>query len=138
MKNGFSLIELLCVLGLIGLLSTFAYPNYTQHLTRARRLDSISALLDLAARLEQYHLHHNTYHTATLGMNQSTDILHQTITPAGWYQLRITKATQTEYQLEAIPINAQAKRDRQCPRLTLDSQGHEGENSVCWGMAAYP
>jgi type IV pilus assembly protein PilE len=119
MKNGFSLIELLCVLGLIGLLSTLAYPSYTKHLVRARRLEAISALLDLATRLEQHHLHQNTYQ----------NMIYPPTTPSGYYQLHITQATKTAYQLEATALN---KQDTQCTHLTLDSQGHEGENSACW------
>ena len=121
MKNGFSLIELLCVLGLIGLLTTFAYPRYTKHLTHAKRIDGRSALFDLAARLEQYHLHTGTYQTATLGTGKTTDVLSQALSPGGWYQLNITQATQTYYALEAIPKNAHEK----LACLMLDANGNE-------------
>ena len=132
MKNGFSLIELLCVLGLIGLLSTLAYPSYTKHLVHTRRLDGISALFDLATRLEQYHTRTGTYKTATLATGKKTDVLSQEISPGGWYQLNITHATQSDYQLEAIPIGAQAKQDSKCSNLTLDDHGHQGSNKACW------
>lgn len=122
MKNGFSLIELLCVLGLIALLSTLTYPNYTQHLARARRLEAISALLDLATRLEQHHQKYHTYQNFTA----------PPATPNGLYQLHITQANQQHYQLEAIALNRQAKLDAKCAHLTLNSTGHTGENSTCW------
>ncbi|MCH9689586.1 MAG: prepilin-type N-terminal cleavage/methylation domain-containing protein [Gammaproteobacteria bacterium] len=123
MKNGFSLIELMCVLGLIALLTTFAYPNYTRYLVHARHIDAQSALLDLATRLEQYHCRAHTYQTATLGTGQSTDVLSQNISPGGHYQLHITKATASYYALEAIPIGPQARLDKQHPHFKLDANG---------------
>jgi type IV pilus assembly protein PilE len=122
-KNGFSLIELLCVLGLVGLLTALAYPSYNKHLMHARRLDGMSALLDLATRLEQYHLQTGTYQTATLGAHKTTDVLNQTFSPGGWYQLRITQATQTYYALTATPIKSYPK----AADLMLDANGLESE-----------
>lgn len=132
MKNGFSLIELLCVLGLMGLLASLAYPTYTQHLVHARRIDGQSALLDLAMRLEQHYLHTGTYNTATLGAGKKTDILSCATSPGGHYQLHIKKATQKTFLLEAAALGAQAKQDVQCSHLTLDAHGHEGQAAVCW------
>ncbi|MDX2345479.1 MAG: type IV pilin protein [Legionella sp.] len=122
-SNGFSLIELLCVLSLVGLLTTLAYPSYTKHLAHARRIDGQSALLDLATRLEAHHMHQNTYEH--LKPNTSTS-------PGGWYQLKIIRATKNNYILEASAIGPQAKLDSQCKSLTLDANGHEGPQASCW------
>jgi type IV pilus assembly protein PilE len=121
MKNGFSLIEMLCVLGLIGLLTTFAYPSYTKHLLHAKQIDGRSALLDLAARLEQYHQQAGTYQTATLGTGKITDLLSLRDSPGGWYELQITEATEHYYALEATPKSIKEK----LPRLMLDANGYE-------------
>ncbi len=122
MKNGFSLIELLLVLGLVALLATFAYPSYDKHLVRARRLDGQSALFDLAARLEAYHSQNGTYQTVPLTTNTS---------PLGYYRLSIVRTTQNEYQIAAHALGAQAKKDSLCAYLTLDSFGHQTHKS-CW------
>ncbi len=124
MRNGFSLIELLCVLSLIGLLSMFAYPNYTKHLAHARRIDGQTALLDLATRLEQYHTQTGNYQTATLATGKKTDVLSLSTSAAGQYQLKIVQATEDYYALEATPIGVQP--NKQQARLTLDSHGKEG------------
>ena len=107
MKNGFSLIELMFVLGIIGVLSTLAYPNYMHHLTQARRLDGQTALLDLAIRLER----------------QETP---KALSPGGWYALQIEYIEDKAYQLKAIPQASQAMRDTRCQTLTLHSNGLEG------------
>lgn len=133
MKNGFSLIELLLVLGLIALLATFAYPSYNKHLIRTKRLDGQTALLDLAARLEQYHQHTGTYQTATLATGKKTDVLHQNTSSLGYYQLKILYATEDEYQLEAVALGIQAKQDNLCAHLILNHLGHQTEKA-CWAL----
>jgi type IV pilus assembly protein PilE len=107
MKNGFSLIELMLVLGIIGVLSALAYPNYMHYLTDARRLDGQTALLDLAVRLERH---------------QPPQIS----SPGGWYALQIEHVDKNTYQLKAIPQTSQAKHDIRCQTLTLNSNGLEG------------
>lgn len=116
-ENGFSLIELLFVIGLIGLLTTLAYPNYTQYLTHARRIDGQTALLDLATQLEQHHAQAHTYQTA---------ILNNPISAGQWYTLSIAHATQTTYRLKATPNKQQATQDTTCQTLILDSTGQTG------------
>ncbi|MDF1678222.1 MAG: type IV pilin protein [Legionellaceae bacterium] len=131
MKDGFSLIELLCVLTIVGLLATFAYPSYTQHLTRTQRIDGQTALLDLATRLEQYYTHAHTYKTATLGTGKITDVLNTQLSPNKHYILNII-ATHHGYQLTATATGVQAIRDTQCKKLTLNARGEEGPHPTCW------
>lgn len=132
MKHGFSLIELICVLGLISLFASFVYPSYTQYLARAHRLDGQSALYDLASRLEQYHALNGTYQTATIGAGKETDVLSNTVSGGGWYRLNIFKATKQHYQISAEAIGQQFQFDKTCGLLTLDSHGHQGTLNKCW------
>lgn len=110
MKHGFSLVELLLVLGIIGLLASMAYPNYTHVLVRTRRLEAQTALLNLANHLEQ-------------GNPQA---LSQTKSLTHWYDLSIQKTGNKHYVLTATPIDSQGSRDVQCQSLTLTSEGIEG------------
>lgn len=64
---GFSLVELLAVLALLGILTATAYPAYTEQLRQSRRVEGMSALLELATRLEGYRADHGTYAGAALG-----------------------------------------------------------------------
>lgn len=120
MKNGFSLVELLLVLGLIGLLAAMAYPNYTHVLVRTRRLEAQTALLNLANRLEQ----------------ENAQALIQTKSLTRWYDFSIQKTHNKRYVLTATPIGAQGSRDVQCQSLTLTSEGIEGIAEGPKGMPA--
>ena len=125
--QGFTLIELMIVILIIGILAAIAYPAYQEHVTRARRSDGQTALLDLASRMERYYSERNTYQTATIGTgNAATDVLDTTTSPEGWYALTITNQTPTSYSIQAVPQNAQATADQLCQTLTYNSTGQKG------------
>ena len=135
MHKGFSLIELLAVLVIIGLLAALTYPVYHEHIVRAHRSDGQLALLDLACRMEMYHAEHNTYKTATIGIGETTDVLSGNRSPEGWYTLSLLQVTDSGYTLQATPDKIQDKR---CQSLTLTSSGVKGITATitdayqCW------
>lgn len=126
MDKGFSLIELLCVLAIISILTVIAYPSYNEYLVRTRRLDAQTALLHLAGRLEQYYMREHTYDTATLAHDKTHDVLNSNLSPGGWYTLTIEDVKQNTYQLQATPMGSQATQDTRCQSLTLSNTGIEG------------
>jgi len=121
LNKGFSLIEILIALVIISILSSIAFSGYGYYIARAKRTDGQMALLDLANRMEHYFLEHNTYEMATIGKGTHSDILNDALSPAGWYQLSISKATPDQYTLKATAMNARGSRDTS---LTLESGGN--------------
>lgn len=65
-KAGFSLIEILITLSIIGILAIVSMPHYTQYITQAHRAQATSILMQLSAALEEYHLEHNAYTDADI------------------------------------------------------------------------
>ena len=126
MNKGFSLIELMAVLTIIGILTTFAYPGYRDYIIRAHRSDGQTALLDLANRMERYYSENNSYENATIGSGGETDVLSNDQSSDGWYVLSITHATESDYTLQATPISTQSRSDTSCQSLTLTSYGAKG------------
>ena len=127
MKNkGFSLIELLTVLLIIGILTTIAYPGYRNYIIRAHRSDGQTALLDLANSMERYYSENNSYQNATIGSGRETDVVSSNESNGGWYSLSITHATDSDYALQAAPIKTQATSDTQCQSFTFNSFGARG------------
>ena len=125
MKNlGFTLIELLIVLTIIGILGTISYPLYTEHLVKMRRTYAITTLADLAGKIEEYYVLHNTYNNAVADITKNSYHLYSI-------------ATDDIYVLHADPLGKQAESDILCGSLTLDQNGNRGVNGVgsvekCW------
>lgn len=131
--HGFTLIEMLVAVTIIGILASIAYPSYTAHLIRVRRIDGQSGLLDLAARLERFYYQNNTYSGASFEKLGSHPASQQ-----GYYRFQITGQTATGYDLAAVPVGSQLKYDTECGALTYDqmnTRGQTGGGSLreCWG-----
>lgn len=59
--KGFTLIELMIVVAIIGILSAIAIPAYTDYITRSKIPEATSNLADLRVKMEQYFMDNRTY-----------------------------------------------------------------------------
>jgi type IV pilus assembly protein PilE len=65
--RGFTLIEILTVVAILGILARIAYPSYTQYLVRGRVMEGTSTLADVRVRLEQFYQDNRNYGTGACG-----------------------------------------------------------------------
>lgn len=137
---GFTLIEMMIVVAIIGILAAIAYPSYQEYVLRGNRSEGQALLNDAAARQERYFAQNNAYVTAQaniarLGMRNTSGT---TVTSdTGKYTLTISSPNNSGgYLLTATPQGTQAK-DTKCGNLTLNAMGTRGvsgSTSVndCW------
>ncbi len=128
-QKGFTLIELMIVVAIIGILAAIVYPSYQSALADSRRAVAQSDLLELASFVERYYTSNNSSYsglnTAVLPFDESPQ---DGATKFYDLSVGISGAVVT---LSASPKNAQDLD--YCGTLSYDNRGNKGASVVgCW------
>lgn len=124
---GFTLMELMITVAIVGIIAAIAYPSYTTHVDRTRRADGQAALLNLAARMEHFYTENNTY----VGANTPADVGANPNSADGFYQLTISNQTATGFTVTATPVAGGPQAGDACGALTLTNTNIKGPAN-CW------
>ena len=105
-NQGFTLIEILIVIVIIGILASVALPAYQDSIKKSKRADAKGALLSLANAMERYFTTNGTYTDA----DAATIFSDQVPVDGGtaYYTLSIPDNDGTSYTLRATPTNSMA------------------------------
>lgn len=145
---GFTLIELMIVVAIIGILAAIAYPNYQEYIRNAKRADAETALMELAHFMERHYTANGRYvdgagkapvlpfnEAPKDGSNKSYDLVFVGTAVDGEGNAVASPPTASTYILGAKPKGAMAKDV--CGTLTLAHTGAKGQNNKatlakCW------
>lgn len=127
--EGFSLVEMMIVVAIIGILASIALPSYKEYVLRANRADAKAILMETAQFMERYFTTNNTYANAAVL---------SAVSPKGAagsaikYNITFSVTpTASVYTLKATAANSQTSDS--CGDLTLSNTGAQTPTTAgCW------
>ncbi|KQN43495.1 pilus assembly protein [Pseudomonas sp. Leaf48] len=128
-NRGFTLIEIMIVIAIIGIVMTIAAPSFTEYLNKGRRTEVAGLLSEQAQILERNYSSKNVY-TDTPGLSAGND----------YYTITQTLTDQT-FLLTAVRKPGTGMAEDKCGDFTLANTGVRGMVNAkdglttkdCWG-----
>ena len=121
-QAGFTLIELMIAVVVIGIISAIAYPAYVDSVSKSKRASAKAQMAEVAQRLQQYYSEKQgaaTYTTTLTDLNYPAGTLYS---EAKGHTISIAAGSDgiaTSYTITATPVATDAK----CGNLTLNHLG---------------
>lgn len=129
-STGFSLVELLVVVAIVGIMTAVAVNMYSDNVISSNRTEGRSALQTAAGTLEKCRSLYGSYQAANCNYADFT-------TESNYYNITIGNLTDTTFTLTAAPVpGSRQTSDTDCTTMTLTNTGVKGgtgaDPTECW------
>jgi type IV pilus assembly protein PilE len=124
-------MELMIVVVILGIMATLAYPNYRDFVSRAKRTEAKSMLLQVSTMQERFYLQNNSYtqDLTALGFANTPN----QVSDSGSYQLTVTAADANNFTAVAVYLIADNEAGK-CLTFQIDGRGAKTSLPLadCW------
>ena len=129
---GFTLIEIMVVVGILAIIAAVAFPAYQAQALKSKRADGIAMLMEVAAKQERYLVDHSAYTSDMTLLGYSASPV---ASQKGYYQVSaVLSNSNLSYALTATAQPGQSADE--CGNLILSSSGQRTWSSStatkCW------
>lgn len=137
--SGFSLIEVLGVIAVVGITTAVTYPVYTAAVGKAHRLAAGQCLTEYAQFMKRFHDSNGTYNQDKNGQAVRVPLLHCSSQSNldQRYRFSLDQLTASTFRVKATPIGLQQTTDANCGVLSIDQEGMKASSGIisvgsCW------
>lgn len=134
-QQGFTLVELLVTVLIIGILVAVALPNYQRSVIKSRRTDATFSINTVQLAQEKYRMNNPSYASPVdLGLTVGTATT--MLSKNGHYNISVSNITATSYTITATPVaSGPQANDTECPTIVLQHSGNTTTQTPvnCWG-----
>lgn len=137
MKSGFTLIEMMIAVAIVGIIAAIALPSYQASVRKSNRAEAKTELTDVAQRLQRCYTLYAAFNNASCSVYGTVNTTPGYITRGGqYYKIRIDvpnagDSAATTYKLTATADKAPQTQDTGCTELTLTHTGAKTPPE-CW------
>jgi type IV pilus assembly protein PilE len=128
-QRGFSLIELMIVVAIVGILARIAYGSYQSSVAKSRRNVAQGCLVEQAQYMERIYTTKMSYANAELPASSAQQCQADL---ALYYVFSLPSATASGYTVKASATGAQATADDSCNTMTVTETGARTPSTGCW------
>ena len=131
-RRGFTLMEVLIAVIIVGILASIALPTYTSYLARGRRAEARTQLVQAAQYMQRFYVANDSYKQDRSGnaviAKIPENLKHSPSNSTPIYVLSIPSEalTSSSFELRMTPISTGVMKADQCGAFTLTSTGVRG------------
>ncbi len=136
--GGFTLVEVIVTVAIIGILAAIAIPSYSEYVRRSQRAEARTLLLEAAQFMQRFYSANDRYDVARSGAAVAlpADLQRVPASGAARYTIGVRAVSTTAYTVQAVPTGSMT--GDKCGTFTLSSVGRKDVTGTtvsaaeCW------
>ncbi|QQP98066.1 type IV pilin protein [Lysobacter enzymogenes] len=138
-QRGFTLIELMIAVAVVGILIGIAVPTYQDSVRKSRRAQAKADLTEVAQAMERYYTVNNSYAGASMATIWGNPAQSPRGSDSPRYNLSFQAAPGSNgFVVQAVPISGTGQERDKCGTMTLSNTGTKTPNTAgtkdCWNL----